>query len=355
MSEVIESLKASTDALENDLATVLEHWQQNKRIRYEAIVVKYPTRFEVDVRQMARERLSSSGTFRNQDIQFFIKTSRIELFEAEGVGLTRDEWIGRTANIPDLLKRKEFAEPHLSAPFRSLVWLHENEKSGERGYGLTACVEFGPMAPSRNALVKDVVFFEKSVGRDVLETGKLQNDFIAEINRNRHTKTWPIDDDAVDALLSAVRKRIHQFADYEKSSPDPNDDLNMETVDEMTVLRSVILRRNQSAFRRSLLSLRPNHCAISGTEEVSVLEAAHIIPYAERFADRDKPENGLLLRRDIHKLFDDNLIAINPDTRLVEVSPILNSKDYLDLKGKRIDDDLSLAGLKFRYGRFLKS
>ena len=61
-------------------------------------------------------------------------------------------------------------------------------------------------------------------------------------------------------------------------------------------------------FRFELRAL----CAITDTNEVSVLYAAHIIPHSEEFADGDKPEIGLLLQSDVHKLFDVHLISIEP-------------------------------------------
>jgi len=100
------------------------------------------------------------------------------------------------------------------------------------------------------------------------------------------------------------------------------------------------------------LRRRPQHCAITGTSEISVLEAAHIIPYAERFADRDKLENGLLLRSDIHKLFDAHLISINPTTRKVEVSDCIESPDYLSLHGAAVADEISSKSLSFHFETF---
>lgn len=116
----------------------------------------------------------------------------------------------------------------------------------------------------------------------------------------------------------------------------------------------MVLRRYQSAFRQALLSKRPNRCAITGTSELSVLEAAHIIPYAERFADRDKPENGLLLRSDIHKLFDAHLISINPETKAIEVSDRIASPDYQSLRGKTVTDEVSPKSLGFHFENFRK-
>ena len=66
------------------------------------------------------------------------------------------------------------------------------------------------------------------------------------------------------------------------------------------------------------------------------LEAAHIRPYAEG-GDHDA-RNGLLLRRDIHSLFDAGYVTVTPDHHF-EVSGRIrtefeNGRDYYGLHGK---------------------
>ncbi|MEO9299954.1 HNH endonuclease [Devosia alba] len=397
MSEIMDALRASSDPLENDLARVYEHWQQVKRNQgkpaglgyeprdinaqgtvsvissrvlkgsagfeevdtnqsYEALVVKYPDRFSEDVLAAAQERLRLGATkvdqFRRQDIQFFIKTSAIELFGERGVHPTAESWIGREAHLPELHKENSYADETLSKGFRGLVWLHEQEKDGERGRGLTAVVEFGPLQSRRSAQVLDAVFFERPVGKELLEAHKDRGSFISRINESRNSRIWPIPDNEVDELLSAVREKVHRIAEYESQSPDPDDYENLEKVEDYTSLRQVVLRRYQTAFRQALLNKRPNCCAITGTSELSVLQAAHIIPYAERFADRDKLENGLLLRSDIHKLFDAHLVSIDPQTKKVVISDLVKSSDYLNLRGKTIADAVSPTSLVFHFEHF---
>lgn len=397
MSEVMKALRGSTDPLENDLARVYDHWQEVKRSHgqraglgyeprdinasgavsvissrvlnasagfeevdpnqsYEALVIKYPERFTPDVIAAAQERLKLGASkvqeFRRQDIQFFVKSSAIELFGEPGVHATDESWVGRDAALPELHKENSYADEILTKGFRGLVWLHEQEKNGEHGRGLTAVVEFGPMQLDRRARVLDAVFFERPVGKELLEAHKDDGTFIASIGASRRSRIWPISDSDVDSLLSAVREKAHKIAEYENQNPDPREPLNLEKVEDATALRQVVLRRYQSAFRQALLSQRPNRCAITGTSELSVLEAAHIIPYAERFADRDKPENGLLLRSDVHKLFDAHLIAINPETKEIEVSDRIESPDYQSLRGKTVSDEISPKSLGFHFENF---
>ena len=65
-----------------------------------------------------------------------------------------------------------------------------------------------------------------------------------------------------------------------------------------------------------------------------MLEAAHIERHAETGINHSS--NGLLLRSDIHSLFDSNKIKINPDDYTVEVDKSLKSSDYWQYNGKKI-------------------
>ena len=78
---------------------------------------------------------------------------------------------------------------------------------------------------------------------------------------------------------------------------------------------SVRERKGQAKFRRKLKLLYDNRCSISGCGIPQALEGAHIDPFVG--PDSDNPQNGILLRRDIHALFDAHLVGINPTTRVV--------------------------------------
>ncbi|MEO2018753.1 MAG: HNH endonuclease signature motif containing protein [Fuerstiella sp.] len=57
---------------------------------------------------------------------------------------------------------------------------------------------------------------------------------------------------------------------------------------------------------------------------IAVLEAAHIRPY-RRPEDNDV-QNGLLLRADIHTLFDLNLLGIEPGTWQIHIHPRIKKR-----------------------------
>jgi hypothetical protein len=94
---------------------------------------------------------------------------------------------------------------------------------------------------------------------------------------------------------------------------------------------------------------------ISGCEVLDVLEAAHIEPY--RGAQTHSVDNGLLLRSDLHTLFDLDLIAIEPETLKVHLHPDLQSSEYLMFNGTHLlltdySDRPSEKVLSTRWKRF---
>lgn len=97
------------------------------------------------------------------------------------------------------------------------------------------------------------------------------------------------------------------------------------------VLREVVQRRGQQKFRQSLIAAYGGCCAITGCPVTALLEAAHITPYLG--PNTNSITNGLLLRADLHTLWDLGLIAVDPSTQMVWVSPNLNDPTYQVLSG----------------------
>ncbi len=126
---------------------------------------------------------------------------------------------------------------------------------------------------------------------------------------------------------------LQQLADgtqeYHNTPPIPQSTAELERV-----LREVKLRLGQSDFRRRLLAVYNSRCAISGCDAVEALEAAHIKPYSG--ADSNDPSNGVLLRADLHTLFDLNLIAIDPQHLTIVLGTTLRNTSYSELHGKRL-------------------
>ena len=97
-------------------------------------------------------------------------------------------------------------------------------------------------------------------------------------------------------------------------------------------------RRGQGTFRLRLLSAYDQQCAVTGEHAIPVLEAAHIQPYLGPASNH--PQNGIVLRSDLHRLYDTGYVTVTPDLRL-DVSSRLrdefeNGKHYYEMAGRRI-------------------
>jgi putative restriction endonuclease len=82
-------------------------------------------------------------------------------------------------------------------------------------------------------------------------------------------------------------------------------------------------RLGQGGFRVLVTEAYSRRCAFTGEKTLPVLQAAHIKPYAE--SGPHNVQNGLLLRSDLHLLFDKGLLTVTPDYH-IEVSSRINSQ-----------------------------
>jgi putative restriction endonuclease len=94
-------------------------------------------------------------------------------------------------------------------------------------------------------------------------------------------------------------------------------------------------RLGQGAFRIAVTEAYGRQCAISGGKVLPALDAAHIRPYAE--GGTHTKSNGILLRKDIHSVFDSGYATIDTDLRFVVSSKVKevfdNGEEYRRLHG----------------------
>lgn len=105
----------------------------------------------------------------------------------------------------------------------------------------------------------------------------------------------------------------------------PNNPPNKEDA-KKRVITSIVQRQGQGEFRKQLLKAYEYQCCITGYDAEMSLEAAHIISY--NGSETNYVSNGLLLRADIHTLFDLHQISIHPDTGKVVLAPSLINTCY---------------------------
>lgn len=97
------------------------------------------------------------------------------------------------------------------------------------------------------------------------------------------------------------------------------------------VVAGIIRRRGQPAFRQALIQAYSGRCAITQFDAIDALEAGHILPY--RGIQTSVVSNGLLLRADVHTLFDLGQIAVDPNTMTVVLKNHLQETRYSTLNG----------------------
>lgn len=102
------------------------------------------------------------------------------------------------------------------------------------------------------------------------------------------------------------------------------------------IVASIVRRQGQPKFRAELIDVYRGRCAITDCDVVETLEAAHILPYHGP-ATNQLP-NGLLLRGDLHTLFDLGMIAIDSHNNEILISSPLAQSSYADLAGMKLRD-----------------
>ncbi len=120
-------------------------------------------------------------------------------------------------------------------------------------------------------------------------------------------------------------------------------------------------RLGQGSFRALVTDAYSYRCAISKERTLPVLQAAHIRPYAD--GGSHELSNGLLLRSDLHTLFDQQYLTIEPNKKTIIVSRRIreqfeNGRDYYAFKDRLLaqpSDVFALPSsenLAFHYERF---
>ena len=99
------------------------------------------------------------------------------------------------------------------------------------------------------------------------------------------------------------------------------------------IRRAMVERRGQWSFRQGLLVAYGSKCQVTQYTGEPALEAAHIYPYSKGGEYTNDLRNGLLLRADIHTLFDLGLLKVAPESLQVRVMDPLVNSSYSTLDG----------------------
>lgn len=150
-------------------------------------------------------------------------------------------------------------------------------------------------------------------------------------------KSYDTNDEIGKRLWQEVGERLERIA-AKLINPSPAINAAAETAryGNPIVVRP---RLGQGTFRVLVTDAYNRRCSATGEKTLPVLEAAHIRPYGK--GGEHELTNGLLLRSDVHKLFDSGYITIEPQERTVIVSRRIreefeNGREYYALDGKKI-------------------
>jgi HNH endonuclease len=143
------------------------------------------------------------------------------------------------------------------------------------------------------------------------------------------------------AFIRLLQEHLHELdarlfldadlAPADSGGEDPMPDALGDADARSRVRRDIVARQGQAHFRDALMRAYGGRCAVTGCDSPYALEAAHIRPY--RGEHTNIVSNGLLLRADIHTLFDLGLLAVNPATLTVVLSEWLPGTHYKQFLG----------------------
>jgi putative restriction endonuclease len=211
--------------------------------------------------------------------------------------------------------------------------------------------ETAEMLPVGCVVLRDVTFFDD---RDFLPWGEAMGwsrNIVVE-------KGYDLATPPGDRLLRLVHERRPSTA------PEFADGFSIVECDQRRLIESrSIAREGQAAFRLRLLDAYGKRCAITGERTVPVLDAAHIQPYLGPASNH--VQNGIVLRSDLHELFDRGYLTVTPRLT-VKVSDRIraefqNGRDYygmhdreLIVRPERPDERPSLDALAWHNERVFR-
>lgn len=242
---------------------------------------------------------------------------------------------------------------------RVYIWVNESGPESN-GDGLTAVAWIKDVVPEEKRYRFDTDGLEllrKPVPFDRAYANAPSARIIAAVKAYRPERIWSLSDTDTEVLEDLIAVS----GGFQKT--DQGDPIGEAIERNLDDIEAELPRRKQSwikprpgqtEFRRQSLERHGGKCAFTGTGVEEALEAAHVIPHTGA-AEFERSENNLLLRRDIHALFDLFLLSIEPDSGTILVSAQLDGSPYEELRGKFVDHKLAASALRFHYKQFCET
>jgi hypothetical protein len=202
----------------------------------------------------------------------------------------------------------------------------------------------------RNQPVRAILNVGDHKGRDEINADAAKSEF-----RSLDDQPWFVHGRDELVRWELVRGVPAGADDREPPIPDEEDD--SPGADDARRVATIRVRRGQPKFRADLIAAYGGKCAVTGTRITELLEAAHIVPHVQGVNYR--VSNGMLLRADIHTLYDLHLLSVDERGR-VQLSKQLALSEYRTYHGAPLKVLPSTAaqqpspiGLKTRHDLFL--
>jgi hypothetical protein len=186
-----------------------------------------------------------------------------------------------------------------------------NPESSE--FTVKAAIECGRLVSSISTKMSNYRYLDERA------EGGLKNG--AKIDKITWNEYYLPESKAVDILRLrqdiATESQDYRFTFVVEDASEPANDTAIPNDEDKLQAYARRVRKGQSRFRKALHTLYGSRCAFTGTDEETVLEACHIISHAT--TGDNSLDNGLLLRSDIHVLFDEHLMTLANDGQRILV------------------------------------
>jgi putative restriction endonuclease len=229
------------------------------------------------------------------------------------------------SRLPDWLAWESFGEANGAASFEEMETRLNEIRTKSKLLGT------GPLPQIGCILLSSAVFFPRELWidqpTDWAPSNMTNQKYDLESGEGR--RIWV----QCQERLVALRSQLRSFPQSELLEPRA-----FEEVERYGVPYLVKPRLGQGIFRVAVTDAYGRACAVTGEHSLPVLEASHIRPYAKE--GPHEVANGLLLRADLHRLFDQGYLTVTPDHHL-EVSERLradydNGRTYYPFHGNRL-------------------
>jgi hypothetical protein len=244
---------------------------------------------------------------------------------------------------------------------RLLVWAHEDPGFGS-GLGLTAEGTANQVTTNGNqtsATLTDVELITPHFKLRGWSGGSSGSSAIDYILSHRHLRSYELK----EAELAEFRAVVTDFITAKNKKLATTAYMSEEEkallADQPAILDGFERRFNrqearpeQAKFRSALMSLYKGRCVISKCAVPEVLDAAHLVPFSEAVSFRNDVRNGLILRTDLHAMYDKLLLTIHPLSGQVVLASKLLTTTYKRFDGFKVEHSAASEFLREQYQQF---